>query len=44
MQKGSVEIAGNDLAKEPQEVRRSIGIVFQDETLDRDLTVKETLQ
>ena len=44
MQKGSVKIAGNDLAKEPQEVRRSIGIVFQDETLDRDLTVKETLQ
>jgi len=44
MQKGSVTIAGFDLAKEPQQVRRSIGIVFQDETLDRDLTVKETLE
>jgi len=44
VQKGSVNIAGYDLAREPQEVRRSIGIVFQDETLDRDLTVWETLE
>ena len=44
VQSGSVTIAGYDLAKEPQEVRRSIGIVFQDETLDRDLTVWETLE
>jgi ABC-2 type transport system ATP-binding protein len=44
VQKGAVTIAGYDLAKEPQEVRRSIGIVFQDETLDRDLTVWETLE
>jgi ABC-2 type transport system ATP-binding protein len=44
MQKGSVTIAGFDLAREPQQVRRSIGIVFQDETLDRDLTVRETLE
>jgi ABC-2 type transport system ATP-binding protein len=44
VQKGDVTIAGYDLAKEPQEVRRSIGIVFQDETLDRDLTVRETLE
>lgn len=44
VQKGSATIAGYDLATEPQEVRRSIGIVFQDETLDRDLTVWETLE
>jgi len=44
MQRGSVTIAGCDLAAEPQEVRRAIGIVFQDETLDSDLTVKETLE
>ena len=44
MQKGCVTIAGFDLAREPQQVRRSIGIVFQDETLDRDLTVRETLE
>jgi len=44
LQKGSASIAGFDLAKEPEQVRRSIGIVFQDETLDRDLTVWETLE
>jgi ABC-2 type transport system ATP-binding protein len=44
MQSGSVTIAGCDLSKEPQQVRRAIGIVFQDETLDRDLTVWETLE
>ncbi len=44
VQKGSVTISGYDLATEPQEVRKSIGIVFQDETLDRDLTVRETLE
>ncbi len=37
-------MAGFDVAKEPDQVRRSIGIVFQDETLDRDLTVWETLE
>jgi ABC-2 type transport system ATP-binding protein len=44
LQKGSVKIAGCDLSTEPEAVRRSIGIVFQDETLDRDLTVWETLE
>jgi ABC-2 type transport system ATP-binding protein len=44
MQKGSARVAGYDVASEPQQVRRSIGIVFQDETLDRDLTVWETME
>jgi ABC-2 type transport system ATP-binding protein len=44
LQSGSVHVAGRDLATHPEEVRRSIGIVFQDETLDRDLTVWETLE
>lgn len=44
LQSGSVRIAGYDLGKQPEEIRRSIGIVFQDETLDRDLTVWETLE
>jgi ABC-2 type transport system ATP-binding protein len=44
IQKGSATIAGHNLSTEPQEVRKSIGIVFQDETLDRDLTVWETLE
>ena len=44
VQKGCASIAGYDLATQPEAVRRSIGIVFQDETLDRDLTVWETLE
>ncbi len=44
MQNGTVKIAGYDLATHQEEIRRSIGIVFQDETLDRDLTVWETLE
>ncbi|MDD4524090.1 MAG: ATP-binding cassette domain-containing protein [Methanosarcina sp.] len=44
VQKGSVKIAGYDLKKEPEMVRESIGIVFQELTLDRDMTVKEILE
>lgn len=44
VQKGSVKIAGYDLRKEPEMVRESIGIVFQELTLDRDMTVKEILE
>ncbi len=44
VQKGCAHIAGYDLSTQPEAVRRSIGIVFQDETLDRDLTVWETLE
>lgn len=44
LQKGRVSVAGYDLASEPEMIRRSIGVVFQDETLDRDLTVWETLE
>lgn len=44
LQKGMVRMAGYDLATQQEEIRRSIGIVFQDETLDRDLTVWETLE
>ncbi len=44
MQKGSVSIAGHDLRAEPEKVRESIGIVFQELTLDRDMTVREILE
>ena len=44
LQSGGVRIAGYDLDTQPEEIRRSIGVVFQDETLDRDLTVWETLE
>jgi len=44
IQKGSANIAGHDLKREPEKVRESIGIVFQELTLDRDMTVKEILE
>ena len=40
---GSASIAGHDCMKRPSEVRKSIGIVFQDSTLDKDLTAYENL-
>ncbi len=43
IQKGKVTIAGFDVATEQDNVRKSIGVVFQDQRLDRDLTVWETL-
>jgi ABC-2 type transport system ATP-binding protein len=43
IQKGKVTIAGFDVTKEQDSVRKSIGVVFQDQRLDRDLTVWETL-
>ena len=36
IQEGKVTIAGFDVAKEKGEVRKSIGVVFQDQRLDRD--------
>ena len=44
IQKGTVHISGFDIEKQPDDVRRSIGIVFQNETLDWNLTVRETLE
>lgn len=43
-QKGSAKVCGFNVRSKPHEVRKSIGIVFQDEVLDRDLTVRETLE
>jgi ABC-2 type transport system ATP-binding protein len=40
---GRAIIAGHDCMKEPSEVRKAIGIVFQDTTLDKDLTAYENL-
>ena len=44
LQKGKATVAGYDVTKDPQSVRESIGIVFQDITLDRDMTVWEILE
>ncbi|UCG45381.1 MAG: ATP-binding cassette domain-containing protein, partial [Candidatus Bathyarchaeota archaeon] len=41
--KGSATIDGYDIAKQPDAVRRSIGYVFQDPTLDIELTGRENL-
>jgi ABC-2 type transport system ATP-binding protein len=44
IQKGKVTLAGIDVAKNPDAVRKNIGVVFQDHRLDRDLTIWETLE
>jgi ABC-2 type transport system ATP-binding protein len=44
LQKGKAMVAGYDVTRDPQQVRESIGIVFQDITLDRDMTVWEILE
>jgi ABC-2 type transport system ATP-binding protein len=44
IQTGEVSIAGHDVRTAPEMVRRSIGIVFQEVTLDRDMTVWEILE
>lgn len=40
---GHASIAGHDCSAESSKVRKSIGIVFQDTTLDKDLTAYENL-
>ena len=44
LQKGEASVAGFDVTRDAQKVRESIGIVFQDITLDRDMTVWEILE
>ena len=44
VQKGTVTISGFDVKQQPDDVRRSIGIVFQRETLDWNLRVWEILE
>jgi ABC-2 type transport system ATP-binding protein len=44
LQNGEASIAGYDVRTEPEKVRESIGIVFQEVTLDRDMTVWEILE
>jgi ABC-2 type transport system ATP-binding protein len=41
---GSVEVAGFDAVTHPDEVRRRIGLVFQEPTLDVQLTAAENLR
>ncbi len=41
---GSIRVAGHDPARDQEGVRRSIGIVFQDPSLDDELTAWENLE
>ncbi|GAA2292193.1 daunorubicin resistance protein DrrA family ABC transporter ATP-binding protein [Streptomyces atrovirens] len=41
---GRASVAGHDTVEEADEVRRSIGLVFQQTTLDKELTVEENLR
>jgi ABC-2 type transport system ATP-binding protein len=41
---GSAEVAGYDVVRQPDEVRRHIGVVFQESTVDRDLTAEQNLR
>ena len=41
---GSARVAGHDVRTERDEVRRSIGLVFQDPTLDIDLTAEQNVR
>jgi ABC-2 type transport system ATP-binding protein len=40
---GTILIAGHDLARAPTEALRQIGVVFQEPTLDLDLSVRQNL-
>jgi ABC-2 type transport system ATP-binding protein len=40
---GTARIFGRDVTREPLEVRRNIGVVFQNQSLDRRLSVEENL-
>lgn len=41
---GSVQICGADLDREPDSIRRRLGVVFQNSVLDRELSVRGNLR
>ena len=41
---GSVHIGGLDLDADPDGIKRSLGVVFQNSVLDKDLSVLDNLQ
>ena len=41
---GSVHIGGNDLDKDADNIKRSLGVVFQHSVLDKDLSVRDNLE
>jgi ABC-2 type transport system ATP-binding protein len=43
LESGTIAIAGADVAREPQVVRRKLGVTFQSASLDGKLTIRENL-
>ena len=41
---GTVKIGGIDLDSDPDNIKRSLGVVFQNSVLDKDLSVQDNLQ
>ncbi|SEG78803.1 ABC-2 type transport system ATP-binding protein [Thermomonospora echinospora] len=41
---GRAEVAGADVVRAPHDVRRRVGVVFQESTADNDLTAEENLR
>lgn len=41
---GNARVAGFDVERQPAEVRRRIGVVFQSQSLDKKLTIEENLR
>ena len=41
---GEISVAGIDVTRQPDEVRRRIGLIFQDPSLDDQLTARENLE
>jgi ABC-2 type transport system ATP-binding protein len=41
---GEITVAGIDVTRQPDEVRRRIGLIFQDPSLDDQLTARENLE
>ena len=41
---GSVRIDGTDLDQDPDRIKRSLGVVFQNSVLDKDLSVRDNLE
>ena len=41
---GSVEICGTDIERDPDKVKRSLGVVFQSSVLDKELSVRDNLE
>ena len=41
---GSVEICATDLDRDPDAVKRSLGVVFQNSVLDKELSVRDNLE